>query len=88
MITNTLSMALSLLFRFIEAAIILDVIFSWIMPGRSNALLDIIHVFTEPFMMPGRKLQEKIMPGLMIDFSPIVALLILDLLERIVFSIL
>lgn len=88
MISGTLSIALSLLFRFIEAAIILDVIFSWIMPGRSNALLDIIHVFTEPFMMPGRKLQEKIMPGLMIDFSPIIALLILDLLERIVFSIL
>lgn len=88
MIGGTLSIALSLLFRFIEIAIILDVIFSWIMPGRSNALLDIIHVFTEPFMIPGRKIQEKIIPGLRIDFSPILALLILDLLERIVFSIL
>ncbi|WP_123053539.1 YggT family protein [Clostridium sp. JN-1] len=88
MIGGTLSIALSLLFRFIEIAIILDVIFSWIMPGRSNVLLDIIHVFTEPFMIPGRKIQEKIIPGFRIDFSPILALLILDLLERIVFSIL
>ncbi|MBV7275025.1 YggT family protein [Clostridium thailandense] len=84
----TLGVAFSLLFRIIEAAILVDVVLSWIMPGKRGGLIDLLHVFTDPFMMPGRKIQEKLMPGLMIDFSPIIALLILDILRKIVFTIL
>ena len=84
----TLGVAFSLLFRLIEAAILVDVVLSWIMPGKRGGLIDLLHVFTDPFMMPGRKIQEKLMPGLMIDFSPIIALLILDILRKIVFTIL
>ena len=85
---DTLRVAVSLLFKFLQGAIFLEVIFSWVMPGRSNAFLDFLRIFTEPFMVPGRKIQEKFMPRLMIDFSPIIALFILDLLSTIVFSIL
>ncbi|MCT8976066.1 YggT family protein [Clostridium sp. CX1] len=88
MIGNTLAVAVSLLFRFLEGAILLEVILSWIMPGRSNKLTDILSIFTGPFMIPGRKIQEKLMPGFMIDFSPIIALFILDILQRIIYSIL
>ncbi|ADK14135.1 MULTISPECIES: YggT family protein [Clostridium] len=88
MISSTLAVAISLLFRFLEGAIILDVILSWVMQGRSNAFVDFLHIFTEPLMIPGRKIQEKLMPGLMIDFSPIVAFFIIDILRGIVFSIL
>lgn len=88
MISGTLVVALDLLFRFLEGAILLDVILSWVMPGRSNGFLDLLHVFTDPFMIPGRKIQEKLMPGFMIDFSPILALVILDVIRKIVFSIL
>lgn len=84
----TLEIALSLLFRLIEGAILLEVILSWVMPGKRGGFIDLLHVFTDPFMMPGRKIQEKLMPGLMIDFSPIIALLILDILRKIIFSIL
>ncbi len=84
----TLGVAFSLLFRLIEAAILVDVVLSWIMPGKRGGLIDLLHVFTDPFMMPGRKIQERLMPGLMIDFSPIIALLILDILRKIVFTIL
>lgn len=84
----TLGVAFSLLFRLIEAAILVDVVLSWIMPGKRGGLIDLLHVFTDPFMMPGRRIQEKLMPGLMIDFSPIIALLILDILRKIVFTIL
>ncbi|MFL0195527.1 YggT family protein [Clostridium sp. WILCCON 0269] len=87
MISNTLAVAISLLFRFLEGAIILDVILSWIMPGRGNAFVELLHVFTEPLMRPGRKLQEKIMPGLMIDFSPIIAFFIIDIIRGIVFTV-
>jgi YggT family protein len=88
MISGALSIAISLLFRFLEGAILIDVILSWIMPKGSNALIDLLHVFTDPFMIPGRKIQEKLMPGLMIDFSPIIALFIIDILRGILFSIL
>ncbi|NMM61412.1 YggT family protein [Clostridium sp. P21] len=88
MISGTLAVALDLLFRFIEGAILLDVILSWVMPGRNNGFLDLLHVFTDPFMIPGRKIQEKLMPGFMIDFSPIVALFIVDILRKIAFTIL
>lgn len=84
----TLGVALSLLFRLLEAAILVDVVLSWIMPGKRGGLIDLLHIFTDPFMIPGRRLQEKLMPGLMIDFSPIIALLILDILRKIIFSIL
>ncbi|MCH3964182.1 MAG: YggT family protein [Clostridium sp.] len=88
MISTTLEVALGLLFRFLEGAIFLDVILSWVMPGRRGGFIELLHVFTEPFMIPGRKLQQKIMPGLMIDFSPIIAFVIIDVLRGIVFSIL
>lgn len=88
MISSTLRIAVSLLFRLIEGAILIDVILSWIMPGKSNRFIEFLHIFTEPFMAPGRKIQEKIMPGLMIDFSPIIALFILDILQRVIYSIL
>lgn len=88
MISATLAKALDLLFKLLEGAILLDVILSWIMPGKSNALIDLLHVFTDPFMIPGRKIQEKLMPGLMMDFSPIVAFIILDILRKVVFTVL
>lgn len=83
----TIKYAVHLLFNFLEAAILMDVILSWIMPGKRNAFIDLLHVFTDPFMIPGKKIQEKISPGLMIDFSPILALIMLDILERIIISI-
>ncbi|AND85240.1 YggT family protein [Clostridium tyrobutyricum] len=88
MITSTLAVALSLLFRFLEGAIFLDVILSWVMPRGGNSFVNLLHVFTEPFMRPGRKLQQKLIPGLMIDFSPIIAFIIIDIIRGIVFSIL
>lgn len=88
MITSTLRIAVGLLFRFLEGVILLDVILSWIMPGGRGGLIDLLHVFTEPFMRPGRKIQQKLIPGLMIDFSPIFALIIIDIIRAIVFAIL
>lgn len=84
---DTLRVAISLLFRFLEGAIFIEVILSWVMPGRSNVFLDFLRIFTEPFMAPGRKIQEKLMPSLMLDFSPIIALFILDILRAVIFSI-
>lgn len=85
---NTIAYAADLLFRFLQYAILIDVILSWIMPGKNNSFTALLHIFTEPFMRPGRILQEKIMPGLMLDFSPILALAIIWLLQTIVNALL
>ncbi|WP_373898350.1 YggT family protein [Haloimpatiens sp. FM7315] len=77
-----------LLFTFLEYAIFLDVILSWVARGRDNKFTEIIHIITEPFLMPGRILQERLVPGLMIDFSPIVAFLIIGFLKKLVIIIL
>jgi YggT family protein len=78
--------ALGLLFGFLETLIIIDVILSWVYKG-DNSLVRLIHVFTEPLLLPGKKLQEKIIPGIPVDFSPIIAFAILRFLESIASSL-
>lgn len=82
----TLQYAVKLLFNFLEYAIFIDIILSWVMPGKRNGVTDLLHVFTEPFLIPGRKIQQKIMPGFMMDFSPIIAFMLLSLIERIIIA--
>jgi YggT family protein len=84
----TIRMAVSFLFNFIQTAILIEVILSWIMPGKKNTFTEMLHIFTDPFMIPGRKIQSMIAPNLMIDFSPIIALIIVDIAQRLIFAIL
>lgn len=88
MLIDTIRLAAIYLFRFIEMAILLEVILSWVLPGKKSVFTDLLHVFTDPFMIPGRKLQSMIAPNLMIDFSPIIALILVDIIQRIVFMLL
>lgn len=81
---GTLQVALNLLFNILEYAIFIDVILSWVYKGRGNALIDILHIFTEPFMIPARKIQDRITQGSMLDFSPIIAYFIIAALRYIV----
>ncbi|MBM7869359.1 YggT family protein [Clostridium pascui] len=78
----------SLLFVVMEYAIFAEIILSFVMRGVENKFTYFIHSITEPLLAPGRKIQEKIMPGFMIDFSPILALFIISILRQIVRNIL
>lgn len=82
-----LQSAVNLLFQFLEALILIDVVLSWVYRGE-NAVTRIIHIFTEPFLEPGRRIQNSLMPNLPLDFSPIIGLLILSMLRRIIFILL
>jgi YggT family protein len=84
----TLRVAVDILFRILEYAIFIDVILSWVYRGRGNAFINLLHTFTEPFMAPARKLQEKLMPAMMLDFSPIIAYFILNILRNISYAVL
>lgn len=81
---NTIQTALNYLFTLLEYAIFIDVILSWVYRGRGNTLIDILHIFTEPFMAPARKIHERLIPSTMLDFSPIIAYFLIAVLRYIV----
>lgn len=79
--------AVNIFFEFISAAIIIDALLSWLPIGQDNEFIRILHIFTEPFVSPARKIQNKIISGLMIDFSPMIAIFLLWIIEKILITI-
>lgn len=73
---------LNTLFNLLELAILVECIASWIPQIQGNKFISIIHNFTYPLLEPFRKLQDRFSSGLPIDFSPIIALFVIDLLKR------
>ncbi|NLM35412.1 MAG: YggT family protein [Clostridiales bacterium] len=71
-------------FRAIETLILIDVVASWIRPQKDIPMLQVISSMVEPLLYPGRRLQERIAPNLPIDFSPFVAIIILDIIKSII----
>lgn len=77
----------NVIFNLLEFSIFIDVIISWVY-RESNTFTDIIHTVTEPLLAPGRKIQDKLMPGSPMDFSPILALVLIRIIRTIVNNIL
>lgn len=64
--------------------ILARVISSWIIRDPSSQIIRFLYAVTEPILAPIR----NIMPNMGLDFSPIVAYLLLNILRRILISIL
>ncbi|WP_258280653.1 YggT family protein [Clostridium sp. CM027] len=79
---------IGMIFNVLEYAIIIEVGLSWVYRGRSNQYIELLHKITGPLLEPGRKVQEKYFSNTMVDFSPIIALIILMILRKIVYIIL
>jgi YggT family protein len=75
-------MVINTLFEVLELAILLECIASWIPEIQGNKFISLIHNFTYPLLDPFRRLQDKFSPGLPMDFSPIIALFVIDILKR------
>ena len=73
----------NLLFWALQTAILIRVLLSWIRPNPSNPFVQIIYQITEPIMGP---LRRVIPPLGMIDITPIVALIILQILQELLLS--
>lgn len=52
--------------------------------NSGNKFIDLLHSFVNPVLEPIRKLQYRLSPGLLLDFSPIFALIIINFLQRII----
>lgn len=69
---------LELLLNIFIGAILIQVILSWVAPSSYNPLIGLVYKIAEPLLEPAR----RILPPLSgIDFSPLVVLVVLQLLK-------
>jgi YggT family protein len=77
-------MVLNLLFNILELAIFIECIASWIPQIQGNKFINLIHNFIYQLFDPFRSLQDRLIPGLPVDFSPILAFLVLNFLRSLI----
>ena len=75
---------LSLLFTVLSIAVIARALLSWFDPTMRFPISQLIVDLTEPIIAPIRRVVPPI--GGMIDLSPIVALILLQVIERVIIS--
>ena len=81
---NWLATFVNLLFWVLEMAILIRVILSWFRLDPYHPFVQIIHQITEPIIGPLR----RIIPSIgMIDITPVVALIILQIVQEILLSL-
>jgi YggT family protein len=73
----------NILFFILQFAIIVRALMSWFNPSESNPIARIVYEITEPVLGPLRKIVPKI--G-MIDITPIVAILLMQVIESVLVS--
>ena len=61
--------------------IIIRAIVSWFSPNYGNPLMQLLVRVTEPVLGPARQLVQRIIPTRNFDISPIVVILVLELLR-------
>ena len=78
--------AISYILDVMQFAIFAVVLMSWIPQARDSKFGEIIRLLTDPILMPIREFSNKLMgeKASMIDLSPLFAIIILNLLQKIV----
>lgn len=81
--------AIDMFFQVIYMLLMARILLSWFpMISRNNGIGAILYTLTEPILGPIRNMIDKspIGGGMMIDFSPIIAFFIMDIVKRILIS--
>jgi YggT family protein len=68
------------LFFILQFAIIVRALMSWFNPSRDNPIVRIVYEITEPVLSPLRRIVPRI--GMM-DITPIVAILLMQVIESV-----
>lgn len=83
----TIKIALSLLLRIIDSLILVRVLLSFFPTLHSSKISYFIYQMTEPILAPCRAILDRLGLGMgMIDFSPILAFLLLGLMQNLIFA--
>ncbi len=70
--------------RIYTFIIIARAVISWVQPNPYNPVVQMLYKITEPVLFPIRKALAKRMGNIGIDFSPIIAIVLLHVLVAIV----
>ena len=62
--------------------IIIRAVMSWFNPNQGNPFMQILFQLTEPVLGPARKIIRSIIPTQNFDISPIVVILLLELVRN------
>jgi len=81
LIFASLAELVDLAFKVFIYGIVIQAILSWINPGTYNPAVSLLHALTEPVLRPVRRLLPPV-SGL--DLSPLLAILVLEVLRRLV----
>ena len=79
-------LAVSYFISVMNFLIFARVLLSWIARDVDNSIVSFVYQITEPILQPIRNMLQKLGVGGMLDFSPIVAMLLLQFLGRLIFS--
>ena len=85
MIASVLIIAVYFLCSLLEILIVAEAIMSWFvmaMPYQLRRVYEFIQMITEPVVRPFRKLTVRFTYSMGIDFSPVFALLAVQLVQR------
>jgi YggT family protein len=83
LLIESIAELIELLINVFIGAILIQVILSWVAPASYNPLIGLVHKIADPVLAPAR----RILPPLSgIDFSPLVVLIVLQLLKILVVS--
>lgn len=77
---------IQLLSRLLETTILAEVILSYIPSFKDSSLSKVLRSFNFPILEPFRRLQQNLLGMSMIDFSPIIAILVIGLIRKIIFT--
>ncbi len=80
--------SIDVFFRLLYFLIMIRIILSWLPIGRSG-IAQIIYTLTEPVLGPIRSMIESspIGGGMMLDFSPVIALFVMNILKMVLIGI-
>lgn len=81
--------AVDLFFYVMELLIFGRIILSWLPLGFNNPIGQFLYNMTEPILGPCRRMLDKspLGGGMMLDFSPIIALILMMLAKQLLFGL-
>ncbi len=85
-----LAKAIDIFFYVLESLIFIRILLSWIpIVGYNNPIGRFIYQLTEPILGPCRRLLDKspLGGGMMLDFSPIIAVILMALLKQLLLGL-
>ncbi|MGG7176145.1 YggT family protein [Clostridium paraputrificum] len=71
----------------LELIILVECLLSWFVQGRGNEIMNLLRIITNPILEPFRRLQNQFFGDVAIDFSPILAIVALQILKRIIYIV-